>query len=56
MSFQVSLKSVDQKEMRAAVKMDDEQDIGNVLERALVLINEAKHSFSENSDSDDSNW
>ena len=40
------------------MKMDDEQDIGNVLKRALELINEAKHSEGESSDSDsdDCNW
>ena len=52
---QVSLKSVDQRETRAPVKMDDEQDIGNALKRALELINDAKHDFSESSDSDSDN-
>ena len=49
------MKAIDQSKMRAAVKMDDEQDIGNALKRALELIDQAKHSFNENSDSDSDN-
>ena len=49
------MKAIDQSKMRAAVKMDDEQDIGNALKRALELIDQAKHSFCESSDSDSDN-
>lgn len=41
------------------MKMDDEEDIGDVLRKALELINQAKgHSLDESSDSDsdDGDW
>ena len=40
------------------MKMDDEEDIRDVLKKALELINQAKHSFDEGSgsDSDNGDW
>ena len=56
--IQVSLKSVDQR--APVVSMDDEEDIGNALRKALDLMYQAKHALSDDSgsdsDNDDGDW
>ena len=37
------------------VKMDDEEDIGNALRKALELMYQAKHDLSDGSGSDSDN-